>query len=82
MIMRDILGQQIDFSLLDKQIEKIRKQINDTYKSELIDVGNELSEESLLWSSQIQEEHKKVFNEMREFVEKEGLRLLDDCNGY
>jgi len=49
--MRDILGQQIDFSLLDKQIEKIRKQINDTYKSELIDVGNELSEESLLWNS-------------------------------
>jgi hypothetical protein len=51
MIVKDILGQQIDFSLLEKQIDKIRKQINDTFKSELIDAGNELSEQSLLWQS-------------------------------
>lgn len=68
--------------MLEKQIEKIRKQINDTYKSELIDDGNELNEQTLLWNSQIEEEHKKIFDEMRMFVETEGLKLLEDCNGY
>ena len=68
--------------MLDKQIEKIRKQINDTYKSELIDDGNEQSEKTLLWNSQIEEEHKKIFEEMRRFVEREGLRLVEDCSGY
>lgn len=64
-----MLGRDVNFDGLNKQIEKLRKNINDTYKPDLIDEDKSKDREL---RELVKAEHLKVFKEFREELRKEG----------
>lgn len=82
MIVRDILGYQIDFNLLDKQIAKIKNQINlQTCKLPL--VGEATSDEKeQMWLEQRNAEHVRIQREVEQSIKKEDLYVPTDGAGY
>ena len=64
-----MLGRDVNFDGLNKQIEKLRKNINDTYKPDLIDEDKSKDREL---RELVKAEHLKVFKEFREELLKEG----------
>lgn len=62
LVLQDILGKDIDFEMLNSRIEKLRKQINETYKPDLIDEDLTVDDEL---RRHVTKEHRKVFQEMQ-----------------
>mgnify|MGYP007078265313 CR=1 FL=1 len=78
-----MLGRDVNFDGLNKQIEKLRKNINDTYKPDLIDEDKSKDREL---RELVKAEHLKVFKEFREELLKEGhvsnpLMQLENVKG-
>lgn len=81
MILRDILGHQLDFALLDKQIAKMKNQINlQTNKLPLVDDDGAGEVEKTL-RARMTEEHRRIRKSVEQRIADANLYVPTDQSG-
>ena len=79
MIVKDMLGQEIDIKTLENQIQKVKKQINlSDCKEKPIDGA--VSNQETVWNQQIQTEHQRMFDELQTKLTSFKQRMQDADN--